>query len=228
MSEDVDYALEHQHALSICTHRLHTPVCEHNLNELVLEYLDNEGMEDVAVEFANDLGISFTKSLYLSQRTEIRNKIESGDIDAAISRINDINPEIIDRNTKMYYFLMEHKACELSMQIKSKCLENGINDTAPLLEEVIEFIRSELYDMALGDPLLMTHLEDLLEFVIFNDQESAIVSKRRNLATYVNQQILESHGSEENKLIKMLSVIVSAEKSLKETHKFPTFAQYFT
>ncbi|KAH9411945.1 hypothetical protein HK407_02g03910 [Ordospora pajunii] len=227
MSNDAE-CVEHQHMHSDCTHKLQTLVCEQNLNELVLEYLDCEGMGDVAVEFANDVGISFAKSSSLSQRTEIRNEIESGDIDTAISRINDINPEIIDRNTNMYYFLMEHKACELSVQIKNACVADATNDAVPLLEEVIEFIRSELYDLAIGDLCLMAHLEDLLEFVIFDSEESGISKRRKKLAAYVNRQILEIHGAEESKLRSMLAVMVSAEKSLTETHKFPTFAQYFT
>ncbi|AFN82567.1 hypothetical protein EROM_020920 [Encephalitozoon romaleae SJ-2008] len=198
-----------------------------DLNRLVLDYLVHEGLGDVATEFAKDVGIPFTVSSFLNHRTRIRNAIEEGNIDMAISRINDLNSEIIDSNIELYYFIMEQKACEQAQAIRNDSESIGEQKVFVLLEEVLEFVRSELSSIVEENPSLGLHFEDFLEFVVFNSRKEAVVERRRRLAGYVNRCILEKYEVTENELKRVLSGIVEGEKLLTEKYKFPTFNESF-
>jgi glucose-induced degradation protein 8 len=199
----------------------------HGLNKLVLEYLVHEGLGNIAAEFARNTGISHQKSSFLAQRTAIRNAIEKGDVDLAITRINDLNAEIIDSNVELYYFLMQHKACE---QVYAVYLQKEGQDDSRLysiLEEVLEFIRSEISGLVEENPHLTPHLEDLLEYIIFNSREVPIVERRRRLAEQINEAILEKYDVVENELKSILNGIIVGEKSLAAKYKFQTFKSSF-
>ncbi|KAG5859544.1 hypothetical protein KMI_06g10690 [Encephalitozoon hellem] len=198
-----------------------------DLNKLVLDYLVYEGLGNVAAEFANDVGMPFVMSSFLSHRTRIRSAIEEGNIDVAISRINDLNSEIIDGSIELYYFLMEQKACEQAQAIRNDGASMEEQKLFILLEEVLEFVRSELSLIVEENPSLGPHFEDFLEFVVFNSRKEAVVERRRRLAEYVNRCILEKYEVTENELKKVLGGIVSGEKLLTEKYKFPTFNESF-
>lgn len=198
-----------------------------DLNKLVLDYLVHEGLGHIAAEFARDVGMPFNTSSFLDHRTGIRRAIEEGNIDVAMSRINDLNSEIVDSSIELYYFLMQQKACEQAQAIRE---ENGAMDEQKvfiLLEEVLEFVRSELSSLVEENPSLESHFEDLLEFVVFNSKKEAVVERRRGLAEYVNKCILEKYEVAENDLKRVLHGIVSGERLLTEKHKFPTFNESF-
>nr|AGE95580.1 hypothetical protein ECU02_1010 [Encephalitozoon cuniculi] len=198
-----------------------------DLNGLVLDYLMHEGLGDVAAEFAKDVEIPFATSSFLDHRSRIRGAIEEGNIDMAISKINDLNSEIIDSNIELYYFLMEQKACEQAQATRGDSENMDGQKVFVLLEEVLEFVRSELSSIVEENPSLGQHFEDLLEFVVFNSKKEAVVERRRRLAEYVNRCILEKYEVTENELKKILNGIVSGEKSLTEKYKFPTFNESF-
>lgn len=198
-----------------------------DLNKLVLDYLAHEGLGNIAVEFAKNISIPFRASSFLEHRTYIRDAIENGNIDLAISRINDLNSEIIDSNIELYYFLMEHKACEQAQAIREENENMGESKTFLLLEEVLEFVRSELSTLVEENPVLTAHLEDLLEFIVFNSKKEAVVERRRRLAEYINECILEKYDVVENELKKILNGIVAGEKLLTVKYKFPTFNESF-
>lgn len=197
-----------------------------DLNKLVLDYLAYEGLGNIAVEFARNTSIPFIMCSFLEHRTQIRDAIESGNIDLAITRMNDLNSEIVDSNIEIYYFLMEHKACEQAQAIREEN-ENVDSKTFLLLEEVLEFVRSELSALVEENPALTTHLEDLLEFIVFNSRKEAVVERRRRLAEYINECILERYDVAENELKKVLNGIVGGEKLLTTKYKFPTFNESF-
>lgn len=197
------------------------------LNRLVLEYLAYEGLGNIAVEFARNINIPFQVSSFLEHRTNIRNAIEGGNIDLAISKINDLNSEIIDNNIELYYFLMEHKACEQAQMVREENESMEEARTFVLLEEVLEFVRSELSTLVEENPVLTRHFEDLLEFIVFNSKKEAVVERRRRLAEYINERILEKYDVVENELKRILNGIVVGEKSLTAKYKFPTFSESF-
>lgn len=67
-----------------------------DLNTLVMNYLIIEGYQSAAVKFAQEANIVPQVDLEsIEERVEIRNAIQCGDIQAAIERINELNPEVV-------------------------------------------------------------------------------------------------------------------------------------
>jgi glucose-induced degradation protein 8 len=197
------------------------------LNRLVLDYLVHEGLGNIAAEFARNTNTAYQKSPFLMQRTAIRSAIEKGDVDLAIMRINDLNAEIIDSNVELYYFLMQHKACEQAYAIYLQRDSQEDTKLYNMLEEILEFIRSEVSALVEENPHLTPHLEDLLEYVIFNSKEVSITERRRQLAEQINEAILDKYDVVENELKSILSGIIAGEKSLAAKYKFQTFKSSF-
>lgn len=60
-----------------------------------MNYLIIEGYKSAAVKFAQEANISPQVDLEsIQERVEIRNAIHQGDIQAAVERINELNPEV--------------------------------------------------------------------------------------------------------------------------------------
>ena len=65
------------------------------INSVIMDYLINEGYPSAAKKFAVEANIApvgDTESI--QERVEIRNAIHSGDIQTAIEKINDLNPQV--------------------------------------------------------------------------------------------------------------------------------------
>ncbi|KAL9078536.1 MAG: hypothetical protein Q9157_002559, partial [Trypethelium eluteriae] len=59
-----------------------------------MDYLINEGYPSAARKFAKEANIEATGDIEsISERVEIRNAILAGDIQTAIEKINDFNPQ---------------------------------------------------------------------------------------------------------------------------------------
>lgn len=66
-----------------------------DVNKLILNYLIIEGYMDAAEKFAEESGLQPTVELAsIRDRMVIRGAIQSGNIDEAIERINDLDPEV--------------------------------------------------------------------------------------------------------------------------------------
>lgn len=48
----------------------------------------------------------------------IRSAIQSGDVDRAMERVNDLNPEILETNPSLYFHLQQQRLIELIRQGK--------------------------------------------------------------------------------------------------------------
>ena len=94
------------------------------LNKLVLNFLIVEGYKEGANKFIKEAGINmddpnnsdlkldFNEEL-MDQRMMVRKYILSGKIAQAINLINDINPEILDRNQVLNLELRKQQLIEL-------------------------------------------------------------------------------------------------------------------
>lgn len=76
-------------------------VVHRDINRIVFDYLVNQGYPDAARKFAVEAKIAPIEHQKvdvetIEERVEIRNAILSGDIPAAISKINDLDPEVSD------------------------------------------------------------------------------------------------------------------------------------
>jgi len=60
-----------------------------------MNYLVIEGYKDAAEKFSQESGLQPSVDLlYIEERMNIRNTIQSGNIDEAIEKVNDLDPEV--------------------------------------------------------------------------------------------------------------------------------------
>lgn len=66
-----------------------------DLNRLVMDYLVIEGYKDAAQNFARESGLTPSIDLdSIEYRMGIKNAIQRGDVEEAIAKVNDLNPEV--------------------------------------------------------------------------------------------------------------------------------------
>jgi hypothetical protein len=66
-----------------------------DLNFLIMDYLINEGYPDAAMNFAKEASIvPSADGEAIQERVNIRNAIHTGDMQLAIERINELNPQV--------------------------------------------------------------------------------------------------------------------------------------
>lgn len=66
-----------------------------DLNSVIMDYLISEGYPSAAQKFASEANIQPTSGVEsIQDRVEIREAIHAGDIQAAIERINELNPMV--------------------------------------------------------------------------------------------------------------------------------------
>ncbi len=85
------------------------------INELIMNYLVVEGYKEGALKFQKEAGIQgkYYINIYMclaemdheliDARIEVRRMIENGDIEEAIKKVNNINPEIMETNPELYF-----------------------------------------------------------------------------------------------------------------------------
>lgn len=100
-----------------------------------MNYLVIEGYKDAADTFSQECGLKPNVDLdSIQDRMEIRNAIQSGDIENAIERVNDLNPDVstiiyvfLRGSTMINILLMHHsQACPASdeTQVNTFSLQN--------------------------------------------------------------------------------------------------------
>lgn len=66
-----------------------------DLNRLIMDYLVIEGYKSAAEEFSQEANISPPVDFEsIESRMDIREALQRGDIEDAITRVNDLNPEV--------------------------------------------------------------------------------------------------------------------------------------
>ncbi len=69
--------------------------CFRDLNQLVMDYLVIEGFKTAAEEFSKEAGLNSPVDLEsIESRMDIREALQRGDVSEAITRVNDLNPEV--------------------------------------------------------------------------------------------------------------------------------------
>lgn len=119
-----------------------------HLNRLVMDYLVVEGYKEAAQNFARESGMMATTSAAqeaefesIQNRMTIRQAIQQGNIVEAIERVNDLNPEILDKDPSLYFHLQQQRLIELIRQKKiDEALLFAQHELAPRGEEHPEFL----------------------------------------------------------------------------------------
>lgn len=98
-----------------------------------MNYLVIEGYKDAAEKFSSEAGIKpFMDLNSIEARMHIRTAVQQGNIEDAIDRVNDLDPEILDANPRLYFHLLQQQLIELIRDGKTmEALTFAQEDLAP-------------------------------------------------------------------------------------------------
>ncbi|KAJ5101565.1 LisH dimerization motif subgroup [Penicillium alfredii] len=191
-----------------------------DINYLVMDYLITNGYPAAAKKFAVEANIQLRTDLEsIQERVEIRTAIHSGNIQAAIEKINDLNPQILDENPSLHFALLRLQLVEL---IRT-CTSTPDGDISPALE----FATSQLAPRAPTNPQFLEDLERTLALLIFpSDNLSPSLASlldpglRKEIATLVNEAILQNQGArKEARLRNLVKIRAFAEHKARDAKK---------
>ncbi|PWN47917.1 hypothetical protein IE53DRAFT_389923 [Violaceomyces palustris] len=131
------------------------PVSKEDLNRLVMDYLVIEGYKDAAERFSIESGLSPQVDLEsIENRMIIRGAIQRGDIEDAIGRVNELDPEILDTNPLLFFHLQQQRLIELIR--------------AGQINEALAFAAEELAPRGEEHPDLLPELERTMALLAFD------------------------------------------------------------
>ncbi|KAL2001382.1 hypothetical protein VTN02DRAFT_1830 [Thermoascus thermophilus] len=191
-----------------------------DINYLVMDYLVTNGYPSAARKFAIEANIEPKVDVEsIQERVEIRSAIHSGDIQTAIEKINELNPQILDENPSLHFSLLRLQLVELIR----KCTSTPNGDITPALD----FATSQLAPRAPTNPQFLEDLERTLALLIFPSENlapslAALLHPdlRKEIATRVNEAILQSQGArKEARLRNLVKLRAWAEQKAREAKK---------
>ncbi|KAH6561907.1 hypothetical protein BASA62_009527 [Batrachochytrium salamandrivorans] len=183
-------------------------ISKQDLNKLVMNYLIIEGYKDAAEKFSAESGLVPSVDLAtVEDRMNIRNAIQNGNIEAAIEQVNDLDPEILDTNPRLFFHLQRQKLIELIRNNRiTEAIEFAQEELAPRGEENHSKIRSH------------HPVGDLLDN-----------SQRQKTASELNAAILTAQCQEKDpKLPSLLKMLVWAQNQLDEKMVYPKIKNLVT
>ncbi|KAI9209126.1 CTLH/CRA C-terminal to lish motif domain-containing protein [Polychytrium aggregatum] len=193
-----------------------------DINKLIMNYLVIEGYKDAAEKFHFETGIEPNVDLSsIEDRMYIRNALHIGNVDEAIERVNDLDPEILDSNPKLFFHLQQQKFIEL--------IRSGNT------EQALEFAQEELAPRGEENPEFLEELERTMALFAFEDTSSSPVgdlldnTQRQRTANELNSAILTAQCQEKDpKLPSLLKMLVWAQTQLEEKAVFPKVRDFVT
>ncbi|KAI8908819.1 CTLH/CRA C-terminal to lish motif domain-containing protein [Powellomyces hirtus] len=197
-------------------------VSKQDLNKLVMNYLVIEGYKDAAEKFSQESGLQPGIDLSsIQDRMSIRNAIQAGDIESAIERVNDLDPEILDTNPKLYFHLQQQRLIEFIKTGK--------------IAEAIEFAQEELAPRGEENPEFLEELEKTMALLAFEETTASPLAylvdyaQRQKTASELNSAILTAQCQEKDpKLPSLLKMLVWAQNQLDEKAFFPKINNFVT
>ncbi|CAI6275263.1 unnamed protein product [Periconia digitata] len=171
-------------------------VSKSDINFVVMDYLVNEGYPRAAENFAKEANIKLPfEEESIQTRVEIRGAIHAGDIDTAINKINDLNPQILDTDPALHFALLRVQLIELIRN----CTSSSTGDITP----VLNFASSQLAPRAATNPEFLKDLELAMTLLIFLPSDTLAPeleelikpTLRREVASKVSEAILTSMGT---------------------------------
>lgn len=193
-----------------------------DLNKLIMNYLVIEGYKDAAEKFSAESGLKPSVDLlYIEDRMNIRNAVQSGNIEEAIEKVNDLDPEILDNNPGLYFHLQQQKLIEFIKQKK--------------IMDAIEFAQEELAPRGEENPEFLEDLEQTMALLAFDDNAKSPISnlldhsQRQKTASELNAAILTSQCQDKDpRLPSLLKLLVWAQNELNEKVNFPNIKNFVT
>ncbi len=205
-----------------------------------MNYLIVEGYQEAATKFAQESGLISNNSTAdhnpidgfdkIQPRKEIRSAIFQGNIELAIDKIIDLDPELLDKNPELHFHLLRLQLIEIirtkfhspNQQPVDKTTENNN------LQIALHFAKTHLAKRALLDENFLKDFELTMALLCFPPdklvpplKELLDLNLRRKIAQDVNTAILESpntsskYGFGMNNFVSHGSVNVNQEAKLK-------------
>ncbi|WZN66884.1 glucose-induced degradation 8-like protein [Chloropicon roscoffensis] len=190
-------------------------VKKERMNRLVMNYFVTEGHVDAAREFARESGTATEVDLdTIKDRMLIRRAVQRGEVTEAMDRVNDLNPEILEHDSRLFFHLQQQRLIELIRQKEvDKALLFAQEYLAPLGEE---------------NPAFLEELERTLALLAFEDPSTSPVKdllgvqRRQQAASELNSAILHAQCQEkEPKLPNLLKLLKWSQNRLDEFSDAP-------
>lgn len=190
-------------------------VSTEHMNELVMNYLVIEGYKDAAEAFCEEAGILPGVNLdSIGDRMATRKALQSGDVQGAMEKANDLNPLILDENDTLFFHLQQQKLIELIRQGQiEKALDFAQEQLAPRGEENHDFLKE---------------LERTMTLLAFKDATKSPMAdllssaQRQKTASELNAAILSSQCQEKDpKLPALLKMLAWTQAQLSSKASFP-------
>ncbi|XP_020270194.1 glucose-induced degradation protein 8 homolog isoform X2 [Asparagus officinalis] len=185
-----------------------------DMNKLVMNFLVTEGYVDAAEKFRVESGTEHIDLATITDRMAVKKAVQSGNVEDAIEKVNDLNPEILDTNPQLCFHLQQQRLIELIRQGK--------------VEEALEFAQEELAPRGEENQCFLEELERTVALLAFENlkdcpyRELLDVSQRLKTASEVNAAILTSQSHEKDpKLPSLLKMLVWAQNQLDEKAAYP-------
>ncbi|KAF1965345.1 hypothetical protein BU23DRAFT_561169 [Bimuria novae-zelandiae CBS 107.79] len=191
-----------------------------DIDFLVMDYLISHGYPDTAMEFTKEAGLALVEDESIEARVEIRHAIHKGDIDTAINKINDLDPQILDKDPALHFALLRLQLIEL---IRSCTSAPGLDITP-----AINFASSQLAPRAATNEVFLKDLELTMTLLIFlpsTDLQPQLAELlkpqlRQEVAAKVNEAILISLGARgEARICALYRARLWSEKQAREAGK---------
>ncbi|XP_074269923.1 protein GID8 homolog isoform X2 [Silene latifolia] len=185
-----------------------------DMNKLVMNFLVTEGYVDAAEKFRQESGTEHIDLATITDRMAVKKAVQCGNVEDAIEKVNDLNPEILDTNPQLFFHLQQQRFIELVRNKK--------------IEEALEFAQEELAPRGEENQSFLEELEKTVSLLAFEDASNSPVgnlldiSQRLKTASEVNAAILTSQSHEKDpKLPYLLKMLLWAQNQLDEKAAYP-------
>ncbi|KAL3522224.1 hypothetical protein ACH5RR_015058 [Cinchona calisaya] len=186
-----------------------------DMNKLVMNFLVTEGYVDAAEKFRMESGTEPDIDLAtITDRMAVKKAVQCGNVEDAIEKVNDLNPEILDTNPQLFFHLQQQRLIEL--------IRNG------KVAEALEFAQEELAPRGEENQIFLEELERTVSLLAFEDVKNCPVaelldiSQRLKTASEVNAAILSSQSHEKDpKLPSLLKMLMWVQNQLDEKAAYP-------
>ncbi|KAG4199687.1 hypothetical protein ERO13_A05G163100v2 [Gossypium hirsutum] len=185
-----------------------------DMNKLVMNFLVTEGYVEAAEKFRMESGTHHIDLATITDRMAVKKAVQCGNVEDAIEKINDLNPEILDTNPQLFFQLQQQRLIEL--------IRNG------KVEEALEFAQEELAPRGEENQSFLEELERTISLLVFEDTSNCPVgelldiSQRLKTATEVNAAVLTSQSHEKDpKLPSLLKMLIWAQNQLDKKAAYP-------
>jgi glucose-induced degradation protein 8 len=208
-----------------------------DIDRLILNYLVIEGFKEAAEEFIRESGLDEFEEVKrldldsIEYRLNVRQAIQSGKIDTAITELNNYDPDILDGNPEVYFHL---KLQEFLEKIKSFQGHRSSTSSSGLdidqIMEVIEFARENLAPIAQEQAggRFLEEVEDAMGLLAtemgaqWPTQGLLDPEHRLKTAKEVNSAILASQSQPQlSKLPEIMALLQWAQSKMEERVIFP-------